>query len=126
MTNDALSAIMDTPNSVLAVAPSKEETEMLRATEKITALYCRLSQEDALEGESNSVSNQEKICQGRISPSATSPINWSLQSESFFYQQRNFIRGFVRIINSEIIFKRYFALVAYTSIFSVIFYKPLV
>ena len=34
---------------------------MLRATDKITALYCRLSQEDALEGESNSISNQKRI-----------------------------------------------------------------
>ena len=96
------------------------------ASQKYTILYGRLSQEDDRLGDSNSIVNQEKICQGGISPSATSPINWSLQSESFFYQQRNFIRGFVRIINSEIIFKRYFALVAYTSIFSVIFYKPLV
>lgn len=61
MTNDVLSVIMETPNSVLAVAPLKEETEMLRATEKITALYCRLSQEDALAGESNSISNQKNI-----------------------------------------------------------------
>ena len=34
---------------------------MLRATDKITALYCRLSQEDALDGESNSISNQKRI-----------------------------------------------------------------
>lgn len=34
---------------------------MLRATDKITALYCRLSQEDALDGESNSVTNQRRI-----------------------------------------------------------------
>lgn len=34
---------------------------MLRATDKITALYCRLSQEDANEGESNSISNQKRI-----------------------------------------------------------------
>lgn len=61
MTNGASSAIMETPNSVLTVAPSKEDTEMLRATEKITALYCRLSQEDALAGESNSISNQKNI-----------------------------------------------------------------
>lgn len=52
---------METPNSMLTVAPSKEDTEMLRATEKITALYCRLSQEDALAGESNSISNQKNI-----------------------------------------------------------------
>ena len=34
---------------------------MQRATEKITALYCRLSQEDANEGESNSIQNQKAI-----------------------------------------------------------------
>jgi site-specific DNA recombinase len=30
----------------------------------ITALYCRLSQEDALDGDSNSIINQDAICQG--------------------------------------------------------------
>ena len=34
---------------------------MLRATDKITALYCRLSQEDANEGDSNSITNQKDI-----------------------------------------------------------------
>ena len=34
---------------------------MSRATDKITALYCRLSQEDSLAGESNSISNQKTI-----------------------------------------------------------------
>ena len=43
------------------VAPLKEDTEMLRATDKITALYCRLSQEDANEGDSNSITNQKDI-----------------------------------------------------------------
>ena len=52
------------------VAHSKEAAEMLRAT-KITALYCRLSQEDANEGESNSISNQELICKGWFLPSNT-------------------------------------------------------
>ena len=61
MTNALSPAIIETSNPVLTVAPSKEETEMLRATEKITALYCRLSQEDSLEGESNSISNQKNI-----------------------------------------------------------------
>ena len=32
--------------------------------EKITALYCRLSQDDGREGESNSIINQKDICQG--------------------------------------------------------------
>lgn len=30
---------------------------------KITALYCRLSQEDALQGDSNSIQNQRDILQ---------------------------------------------------------------
>lgn len=34
---------------------------MLRATDKITALYYRLSQEDANEGDSNSITNQKDI-----------------------------------------------------------------
>jgi len=31
---------------------------------KITALYCRLSRDDESEGESNSITNQNEICQG--------------------------------------------------------------
>lgn len=31
---------------------------------KITALYCRLSRDDESEGESNSITNQDGICQG--------------------------------------------------------------
>lgn len=31
---------------------------------KITALYCRLSQDDGLDGESNSIQNQELLCKG--------------------------------------------------------------
>ena len=34
---------------------------MLRATEKITALYCRLSQKDERLGESLSIENQKRI-----------------------------------------------------------------
>ncbi len=71
MTNDASSAIMETPNSALTVAPSKEDAEMLRATEKITALYCRLSRDDELQGESNSISNHDVLCKGRVYPSHT-------------------------------------------------------
>lgn len=43
------------------VAPSKEETDMSGATDKITALYCRLSQEDERMGESLSIENQKAI-----------------------------------------------------------------
>lgn len=69
MTTAKQLAIIEPTNPVLTVAPDKEETEMLRATEKITALYCRLSQEDALEGESNSISNHDVMCKGRFWPS---------------------------------------------------------
>lgn len=61
MTNSQNLGTIGATNPVLAVAPLKEETEMLRATEKITALYCRLSQEDANEGDSNSITNQKDI-----------------------------------------------------------------
>ena len=64
MTNAYTSATIEATNPVLTVAPLKEETEMLGATSKITALYCRLSQEDERTGESLSIEHQEKICQG--------------------------------------------------------------
>ena len=37
----------------------------------ITALYCRLSQEDEQQGESNSITNQVVICKGWFLPSNT-------------------------------------------------------
>lgn len=39
--------------------PPKEETMLDQ--QKITVLYCRLSNEDALDGESNSIANQKAI-----------------------------------------------------------------
>ncbi len=46
---------------------------MLRQTNQqpITALYPRLSHEDELQGESNSISNQELICKGWFLPPNT-------------------------------------------------------
>ena len=71
MTNTQSLGTIEATNPVLAVAPLKEETEMLRATDKITALYCRLSVEDlkedkkgGKEDESNSIQNQELLCRG--------------------------------------------------------------
>ena len=61
MTNAPASAIMKSTNPVLTVAPLKEDTEMFGATNKITALYCRLSQEDERSGESLSIENQKAI-----------------------------------------------------------------
>ena len=48
-------------NTVSAV---RKESFMKRQQEDFTALYCRLSQDDGREGESNSIVNQEEICQG--------------------------------------------------------------
>ena len=50
MTNTQNFDIIETANPVLTVAPIEEETEMLGVTDKITALYCRLSVEDLKEG----------------------------------------------------------------------------
>ena len=61
MTNQTEFDILIPTNPVQTVATEKEETNMSRATDKITALYCRLSQEDDLDGESNSISNQKAI-----------------------------------------------------------------
>ena len=62
MTNAYVSDTMISTNPVLTVAPLKEETEMLGATtDKITALYCRLSQEDERLGESLSIEHQKSI-----------------------------------------------------------------
>ena len=61
MTNAQNLGTIETTNPVLTVAPLKEETEMFGATNKITALYCRLSQEDERLGESLSIENQKGI-----------------------------------------------------------------
>ena len=39
--------------------------------DNITALYARLSQEDALDGDSNSIVNQELLCKGWFLPPNT-------------------------------------------------------
>ena len=71
MTNEKSYVNMLETNSALTVAPPKEETEMFGATDKITALYCRLSQEDERAGESLSIENQELICKGWFLPPNT-------------------------------------------------------
>ena len=62
MTNTESLGTIEATNPVLTVAPPKEDSEMNGATNKITALYCRLSQEDERAGESLSIENQELIC----------------------------------------------------------------
>ena len=59
MTNTESLGTIEATNPVLTVAPPKEDSEMNGATNKITALYCRLSQEDERAGESLSIENQQ-------------------------------------------------------------------
>lgn len=56
------SAKIEICNPVLADCPPiKEEHSMSRQSDKITALYCRLSRDDELTGDSNSIVNQKAI-----------------------------------------------------------------
>ena len=55
MNNDTSFDINTNSNPVQTVAQPKEDNEMLRATDKITALYCRLSVEDTKDEKKNSV-----------------------------------------------------------------------
>ena len=48
-----------------------KEVNMLQPNQKITALYCRLSRDDNLEGDPNSIQNQELICKGWFLPPNT-------------------------------------------------------
>ena len=56
-------ATMEPCTTVLSADPQKKGEDNVDQ-QKITILYCRLSNEDTLDGESNSIANQESICQG--------------------------------------------------------------
>lgn len=61
--------IMTTSNPVLADCPPiKEEQDMNRQSDKVTAIYCRLSRDDELTGESNSIVNHDVMYRGWITP----------------------------------------------------------
>ena len=53
MNNDTSFDIIQESNPVQTVAQPKEDNEMLRATDRITALYCRLSVEDTKDEKKN-------------------------------------------------------------------------
>ena len=66
MSNDVSLDINQKSNPVQTVAPPKEDNNMLRATDKITALYCRLSVEDTKgkdgkDDPSNSIQHQQAM-----------------------------------------------------------------
>ncbi len=43
----------------------------MKQSDKITALYCRLSRDDESQGDSNSIVNQELLCKGWFLPPNT-------------------------------------------------------
>ena len=60
---------MSTSNPVMADCPPMKGAEtMSRQSDKITALYCRLSRDDELTGDSNSIVNHDVMYRGWITP----------------------------------------------------------
>ena len=55
---------------ILSADPNVKE-DVMRDQQKITILYCRLSNEDSQDGESNSIQNQELLCKGWFLPPNT-------------------------------------------------------
>ena len=52
------------PNTPILSADPNVKEDVMTDQQKITILYCRLSNEDSQDGESNSIQNQELICKG--------------------------------------------------------------
>ena len=65
-----------------------KEVNMLQPNQKITALYCRLSRDDNLEGDSNSIQNQELLCRG-----------WFLQPNT--YDCGSFVANGTAVVGKE-------------------------
>ena len=61
MTTKPMYDKMNLNDPVMADCPTMKEDSNMRQSEKITAIYCRLSREDELANESNSISNQRAI-----------------------------------------------------------------
>ena len=55
---------------ILSADPNVKE-DVMTDQQKITILYCRLSNEDSQDGESNSIQNQELLCKGWFLPPNT-------------------------------------------------------
>ena len=70
MTNRDEHDIIKLCNAKSPADQHRKEDEMLDQ-QKITILYCRLSNEDAQDGESNSIQNQELLCKGWFLPPNT-------------------------------------------------------
>ena len=67
MTQTQIHATISPCTPILSADPTVKEDAMLDQ-QKITILYCRLSNEDALDGESNSIQNHDVMYRGWITP----------------------------------------------------------
>ena len=63
--------IVTNSNLVLADCPQMMEESTMKQSDKITALYCRLSRDDESQGDSDSIVNQELLCKGWFLPPNT-------------------------------------------------------
>lgn len=65
---------------------------MNQQPDKITALYCRLSQDDALDGESNSITNQKALLSNmrRNTDSAIPCFSWTTDSQERIFKGPDF------------------------------------
>ena len=62
--------IMNPSNPVMADCPTKKGAKKLdRQSDKITAIYCRLSRDDELAGDSGSITMHDVLYQGGFLPS---------------------------------------------------------
>lgn len=59
---------MTNSNLVLADCPLMMEESTMKQSDKITALYCRLSRDDESQGDSNSIVNHDVMYRGWITP----------------------------------------------------------
>ena len=67
MTQTQIHATISLCTPILSADPTVKEDAMLDQ-QKVTILYCRLSNEDALDGESNSIQNQKMCIRDRSIP----------------------------------------------------------
>lgn len=67
MTQTQIHATISPCTPILSADPTVKEDAMLDQ-QKITILYCRLSNEDALDGESNSIQNHDVMYRGWNTP----------------------------------------------------------
>ena len=69
---------MTNSNLVLADCPLMMEESTMKQSDKITALYCRLSRDDESQGDSNSIVNQKAYLSADMQRNTASAIRSSL------------------------------------------------